>query len=37
MALHHAGDLIYFAGGTVHTLKAVEDFSVLVTILLHGA
>jgi len=32
----HAGDLKYLAGGTVHSLKAVEDSSVLVTILLHG-
>ena len=35
--LMHAGDLICLAGGTVHALKAVEDSSVLVTILLHGA
>ena len=31
------GDLICLAGGEVHALKAVEDSSVLVTILLHGA
>lgn len=35
--LMHAGDLICLAGGTVHALKTVEDSSVLVTILLHGA
>jgi quercetin dioxygenase-like cupin family protein len=35
--LMRAGDLICLAGGTVHALKAVEDSSVLVTILLHGA
>jgi len=32
-----AGDLICLAGGVVHALKAVEDSSVIVTILLHGA
>ena len=31
------GDLICLAGGEDHSLKAVEDSSVLVTILLHGA
>ncbi len=31
------GDLICLAGGEEHALKAVEDSSVLVTILLHGA
>ncbi|HEY8857445.1 MAG TPA: cupin domain-containing protein [Rugosibacter sp.] len=31
------GDLICLAGGEAHALKAVEDSSVLVTILLHGA
>lgn len=35
--LMRAGDLICLAGGTVHALNAVEDSSVLVTILLHGA
>lgn len=32
-----AGGLICLAGGVLHALKAVEDASVLVTILLHGA
>ena len=32
-----AGDLICLAGGVRHALKAIEDASVLVTILLHGA
>ena len=31
------GDLLCLAGGERHALKAVEDSSVLVTILLHGA
>jgi quercetin dioxygenase-like cupin family protein len=31
------GDLVCLAGGVDHGLKAVEDSSVLVTILLHGA
>ena len=31
------GDLICLAGGENHALKAMEDSSVLVTILLHGA
>ena len=31
------GDLICLAGGETHALNAVEDSSVLVTILLHGA
>lgn len=29
----HAGSLVYLAGGTPHELKAVEDASVLVTLL----
>ncbi len=33
----HAGDLICLAGGVPHALEAVEDSSVLVTLLLHGA
>jgi quercetin dioxygenase-like cupin family protein len=35
--LMRAGDLMCLAGGVAHALKAVEDSSVLVTILLHGA
>ena len=35
--LMRAGDLVCLAGGMVHALKAVEDSSVLVTILLHSA
>lgn len=35
--LMHAGDLICLAGGTAHALKAMEDSSAIVTILLHGA
>ena len=35
--LMREGDLICLAGSEVHALKAVEDSSVLVTILLHGA
>ena len=35
--LMRAGDLVCLAGGVVHALKAVEDSSVLVTILLHSA
>ena len=31
------GDLICLAGGESHALNAVEDSSVLVTLLLHGA
>ncbi len=31
-----SGDLICLAGGAIHALRAVEDSSVLVTILLHG-
>ena len=31
------GELICLAGGESHALKAVEDSSILVTILLHGA
>lgn len=30
-----AGDLLFLAGGTPHALRAVQDSSVLVTILLH--
>ena len=30
-----AGDLLYLTGGTPHALCAVQDSSVLVTILLH--
>lgn len=33
----HAGDLVCLAGGELHALKAIEDASVLVTVLLHGA
>ena len=33
----HEGSLKCLAGGEMHALKAVEDSSVLVTILLHGA
>ena len=29
----HAGSLVYLAGGTPHELKALEDASVLVTLL----
>ena len=35
--LMREGDLICLAGGEVHALKAVEDSSVLITILLPGA
>jgi quercetin dioxygenase-like cupin family protein len=35
--LMREGDLICLAGSETHGLKAVEDSSVLVTILLHGA
>ena len=31
-----AGDLKCIAGGIPHALKAIEDSSVLVTLLLHG-
>ncbi|MEJ8827449.1 cupin domain-containing protein [Variovorax humicola] len=31
------GDLICLAGGELHALKALEDSSALVTVLLHGA
>jgi hypothetical protein len=31
------GDLKCLLGGQEHALKAIEDSSVLVTILLHGA
>jgi quercetin dioxygenase-like cupin family protein len=34
--LMREGDLICLAGGERHALKAVEDSSVLVTILLQG-
>lgn len=37
MQLMRAGDLVCLASGVVHALKAVEDSSVLVTILLHSA
>ncbi len=32
-----AGDLKCLAGGVPHSLRAIEDSSVLVTLLLHGA
>lgn len=32
-----AGDLKCLAGGVTHSLVAIEDSSVLVTLLLHGA
>lgn len=32
--LMQTGDLVYFAGGVVHALHAVEDASLLVTILM---
>lgn len=32
-----AGDLVYLAGGQPHALKALEDASVLVTILLKNS
>jgi quercetin dioxygenase-like cupin family protein len=32
-----AGDLVCLAGGAPHSLKAIEDSSVLITMLLHGA
>lgn len=35
--LMQAGDLICLAGGTEHSLKAMEDSSIIVTILLHVA
>lgn len=35
--LMREGSLICIAGGAVHALKAIEDSSVLVTILLQGA
>ena len=35
--LMREGDLICLAGGEAHALNAIEDSSVLVTILLHGA
>ena len=37
MQLMRAGDLICLAGGERHALKAIEDSSVLITMLLHGA
>lgn len=33
----HPGDLKCLAGGIPHALRAIEDSSVLVTLLLHGA
>jgi quercetin dioxygenase-like cupin family protein len=35
--LMRAGDLICLAGGETHALKAIDDSSVLITMLLHGA
>jgi quercetin dioxygenase-like cupin family protein len=35
--LMRAGDLICLAGGETHSLRAIEDSSVLITMLLHGA
>ncbi len=35
--LMHQGDLLCLAGGQAHSVRAVEDCSILVTILLHGA
>ena len=35
--LMSSGELICLSGGVEHSLKAVEDSSVIVTILLHGA
>ena len=32
-----AGDLVCLADGETHSLKAIEDSSVLITMLLHGA
>ncbi|MEO6278363.1 cupin [Roseateles sp.] len=32
-----AGDLKCLAGGSPHALRAIEDTSILVTLLLHGA
>ena len=32
-----AGDLKCLAGGVLHSLVAIEDSSVLITLLLHGA
>lgn len=32
-----AGGLIWLAGGAMHSLKAIEDSSILITMLLHGA
>jgi quercetin dioxygenase-like cupin family protein len=31
----HAGELVYLAGGVPHSLRALENASVLMTILLH--
>ena len=31
------GDLVCLAGGEMHALKAIDDSSVLITMLLHGA
>ncbi|MEJ8826574.1 cupin [Variovorax humicola] len=33
----HGGDLICLAGGELHALKAIDDSSAIVTVLLHGA
>ena len=35
--LMRAGDLICLAGRQTHSLKAIEDSSVLITMLLRGA
>jgi quercetin dioxygenase-like cupin family protein len=35
--LMQAGDLICLAGGATHSMKAIEDSSVLITMLLRGA
>jgi quercetin dioxygenase-like cupin family protein len=35
--LMRARDLICLAGGETHSMKAIEDSSVLITMLLHGA
>jgi quercetin dioxygenase-like cupin family protein len=35
--LMREGDLVCLAGGEHHALKAIDDSSVLVTLLLHGA
>jgi quercetin dioxygenase-like cupin family protein len=33
----HAGSLVYLAGGTPHELRAVEDSSLLITLLVRRA